>query len=554
MKRIFLFIFILFLVIACTNREVSWQMDEAEAFIDTCPDSTLVILQRMDTTAISTRAQKARYSLLLTMAKDKCYQNISSPEVLTPEAIRYFLRHGTPDEKMKILYYQGSIALQNKDLNAAAIYYTQAEEYAEHVKDLHSLGLLWLSEAAVYGTAHNLKKAKEYTEKGISLYESIEDPMKDAVLGQLALICSQLKEWTRAESLFEQGLAASTSNPHVQSKFLSSYAQMKVLQPEPDPESALAMLDRKLNEFEEPFSLQDAGAYAYALILSGRVEEAERILKQLESIAETNPLKVKSWLSTCTQALGDYQRAYEYLAAAHIAEETEIQRILAESVTESVSEYRNGQAKQRQAQYRLNIASCIIVVLLLFLSLVLMFKRKKRLEAERVRILGICSELEREAATQETRTNDLLHQLDLFRDLVRQERILRFRQAGRLRTSLWRLEHLGLPGWIRNDPSLTAVKKELSYVYDIEDSGEKLVQRLDKELGGVINPLLEELSLRNANDRLFLCCCLLDLPSDVIAARFEITTNNVRVKKHRLREQIARLNNPDINVLFNIGK
>ena len=102
---------------------------------------------------------------------------------------------------------------------------------------------------------------------------------------------------------------------------------------------------------------------------------------------------------------------------------------------------------------------------------------------------------------------------------------------------------------------MTEIKKELSYVYDIDGSGEDLIRRLDQELGGVLVSLLEALHVQDKpQEQLFLGCCLLDIPADVVAARFKTTPNNVRVKKSRLRGQIAKLNNPDYDILFAIRR
>lgn len=164
--------------------------------------------------------------------------------------------------------------------------------------------------------------------------------------------------------------------------------------------------------------------------------------------------------------------------------------------------------------------------------------------------------LQAEAAEQETVTARLQEQLAQFREIARRERVQRFRQAGKLRASLWRLDHLGLQEESRADNStMTEIKKELSYVYDIDGSGEDLIRRLDQELGGVLVSLLEALHVQDKpQEQLFLGCCLLDIPADVVAARFKTTPNNVRVKKSRLRGQIAKLNNPDYDVLFAIRR
>ena len=539
---------------ACTTRHTVGMLKDIETYIQERPDSALKELRAVDASVLRSSAAKARYSLLYTMALDKNYEDITMPGLLD-QAVRWYGRHGNPDEKFKTRYYQGRIAQSKRDRNEAVVYFSMAEELAGQVKDLHSVGLLYLAEATLYETVHNLTKAKEYTEKGLAMFSATDDPKKDAVLGQLAVIYFEMKEWDRADSLFRQGLEASCIYPQAQSVFLSNYAQMKVLQPTPDPEGALVLLERMQKQSGAPLSLRDAGAYAYALILCGRRKDAEGILKLLERQAQTHPLQIKPWLSRCALALGDYEHAYEIFSQAHVVEEEEIQKILSDSMAEALSKHHREAVMQNKAQYRLNLALCAIIVLALLLAWTLTLIKKKKVEEDRERLLGIYAVLKKEAAEHEKRTGDLQHQLSRLRETARQERILRFRQTGRLQSSLWRMEQLGVPGWMKKDPSMEAMKKELSYIYDIDESGEKMVRRLDGELGGMIMPLLEQLNMqKKTQDQLFFCCCLLDLPSDLIASKFGITPNNVRVRKFRLREQIARLNNPDYDALFNIVK
>lgn len=552
-----LFLAVFFTLAACDTEQrqhVESTLSDVESYINEHPDSALAVLQAVDSTALSTRALRARYSLLRTLAVDKCYEDITIPGLLDP-AISWYEHHGSADERMKTLYFQGRVAQLGGDQKKAAVYYSRAEENAAVVMDKHMLGILYLAEASVFDSVHNMEKAAEYTEKGLSVFREINDPMQEMVLGQLAITYSMLKEWERADSLFKKGISASSSNSYAMSVLLSNYARMKVLQPKPEPEEAIVLLERMRNEYGYPLSLRDAGAYAYALTLVGKKQEAKRILNQLEQYAMSSPLEVESWLSRCASAVEDYKQAYEALRKAHLAEESEVQSVLSDSVTEAVAAYHEMAARQRRMQYRINMVVLASILLALSLILVLALLRKNKLEADRTRILGVCSLLEREAAEQENRTANLQNQLIRFREVARQERILRFRQAGKLRTSIWRLDHRGLPSWIRQDPDMAAIKEELSYVYNIDDSGEELVRRLDRELDGTIMPLLKKLNmLDKSQDQLFLCCCLLDLPSDVVAERLGITPNNVRVKKHRLKEQISKLDDPEYDALFDIRR
>jgi len=528
-------------------------MDDAESCINERPDSALAVLERIDSSALTTRSLRARYSLLRTMAQAKSYRDLTVPGLID-DAAAWYDRHGSADDRMKTLYYQGCIAQANKDHNRAAVYYSRAEEFADKVKDRHTLGLLYLAKATVYSSAYNIEKEKRYIEKGLSVFQAENDPMQEMALGQLASTYFASRDWAVADSLFKKGIASNEANAYAMSVYLSNYARMKLLQPDPEPEVAIELLDRKRIEYGYPLSLQDAGAYAYALTLAGKESEARGILEQVEHHADASSQEVIIWFSRCALASGDYRGAYEYLSRAKVSEETLIQNILADSVSDSISAYHDLAARQERMQYRINIAGLIIILLLLCSALLLARLRRNKLEADRSRIMDVCAILEKEASEHEAQTAHLLNQLNNIRETARQERVLRFRQAGRLQSSIWHLDRFG-PSWAKKDSQIASIRKELSEVYSIDDTAEQLIRRLDRDLDGRIVPLLENLHLQNKpQEQLFLGCCLLDLPTEMIAEKFGFTPNNVRVKKCRLKEQIAKLDNPDYNALFNIRR
>jgi len=555
--RNLLLAFSLLSLVACgqtSRNRTSSLFDDVESYINERPDSALAVLQGVDASSLGSRALRARYSLLNTMARDKCYQSINDPQLLEP-AIQYYAHHGSPDEKMKTLAYQGRIAQDNGDQNAAAVFYSRAEEFAGSVTDQHALGVLYLSKASIYNKVSNTKKEKEYLEKALSVFREADDPAHDIALGQMAGLCVALREWDLADSLYLRGIDASRTNPLVAASYLSNYARMKLLQPDPDPVRAMGLIEQKQKELGQPLSLQDAGMYAYALTLSGKRREAQALLDQVNSKNPSSSAVLDPWIARCAMSVGDYKTAYEAFNRSRVAEESSVHNLLSNSVAEAISDYQEKTINQRRTRYKLMMSFMCSILLFLTLALVLANSRKNRIKEEKNRIQGICTILEEEVAGHGAQTADLQQQLMHFREVARQERVLRFRQAGRLRSSIWRLDRLGMPAWFKTDSSLNAIKEELSYVYDIDDSGEKLLNRMDRELGGVVLPLLDKLNLKNnQQDQLLLAYCLLDLPSDLVGAKLGITPNNVRVRKHRLKEQIAKLNDPDLDALFGVHR
>ena len=98
------------------------------------PDSSWNILNHIPTGDISDAKQKARYALLKSMALDKNYIDTTTFDVLQP-AIDYYLDHGTPDEKLRTLYYQGRIFLNKSDFDMAMQCFLKATDLKNECRD-----------------------------------------------------------------------------------------------------------------------------------------------------------------------------------------------------------------------------------------------------------------------------------------------------------------------------------------------------------------------------------------------------------------------------------
>lgn len=95
-------------IVACSNHNHQATMNCAESLMDSAPDSALKILRTIDKSDLNSKASRARYALLLSMALDKNYIDTTNFNVLQP-AIDYYLKKGSPNDKLRTYYYQGRI-------------------------------------------------------------------------------------------------------------------------------------------------------------------------------------------------------------------------------------------------------------------------------------------------------------------------------------------------------------------------------------------------------------------------------------------------------------
>ena len=179
-------------------------LNDVESYINEAPDSARAALMSVDSTSLSTRRLRARYSLLRTMAQDKCYDDITVPGLLDDAA--WFEKHGTPDERMKLWFYRGRILRQQGDANGAAIAYSRAESYGDKVQDQHALGLLYFNIQGIYHDVYNRAKEQEYAEKAIEIFKRTGDTLTGPSLGLLAMAYQGQQRWAQADSVYREAL------------------------------------------------------------------------------------------------------------------------------------------------------------------------------------------------------------------------------------------------------------------------------------------------------------------------------------------------------------
>lgn len=546
--HLFALIAVVTIIVACgpsSRQRVAATLDDVETYINDRPDSALAVLQGVDSTALATRALRARYSLLHVMALYKNYEDVTRPGLLD-DAVRYYDHHGSADEKLKMRYYQGCILQEKKDLNGAAIAYSQAEQFADKAGDKHAVGLLYVAFGSVYNAVYNTQKELEYRDKAVTLFRKTSDPMLGSALGGLALVYHTKKDWSRADSLYRESIAQSDAFPHALSVYLSNYARMKLLQPEKDPVGAIELLDRKQAISGQGLTIKEAGAYAFALALTGKKDVADSVRSRLDALSGRSRYDALPWLARMAVLKGDMGAAYKYQVEMHADEEAVISETLTDSVTQSLQDYYNHSAQQeRERKLRQGIWALCAIVLLLGVALLLLL-RERRLREERDRLVTIRASLEQDLREHENLTaslsSDMSSRLERLRMEMQQERLERLRKTGRYGYWLW-MEQKSRSS---EKEVIKSLRKDLREICALEKDYHALERRMDRELDGLVSRLKEDLGIReNTEDERFLCFWLIGLKPDMVAELMEITPNYVYVKTHRLEKRIRQLGKAD---------
>lgn len=152
MKRLPLVTVALFSMMSCNNHSIHWTtINRVESFIEEYPDSALMTLQGLNTYELRGEEEKAKYSLLLSMAFDKNYIDKIDFKTLEP-AISYYQENGNPTDRLRVSYYRGRIYQNRGDDAAAMNCYLRAMEQGCNSDDIRTKARLLVAQGNIYNS------------------------------------------------------------------------------------------------------------------------------------------------------------------------------------------------------------------------------------------------------------------------------------------------------------------------------------------------------------------------------------------------------------------
>lgn len=157
---------------SCSDKYGQEELSRVESIIEDKPDSAYIILSDLDKDKLIGKKQKARYALLMSMALDKNYIDTTTFDVLQP-AIDYYLKKGTPDEKLKTYYYQGVINLNRGDRDKALDSFVRGLNNASECKDTLIIARTHVALAILYKDFFDIENYTNHFNKAENLYNLI---------------------------------------------------------------------------------------------------------------------------------------------------------------------------------------------------------------------------------------------------------------------------------------------------------------------------------------------------------------------------------------------
>jgi len=169
MKRLLYLLLLRFLLISCTDLGKN-QLQIAQSYLDTYPDSTLIYLEEINPSELSSKVYM-EYLLTMTQARHKTGQDISNDTLLFAykEQFRKF-----PDHQAAWFYlYTGKIYYEQGNFDKSLAEFIKCEDLITN--DLYFSAMLQMSYANLHFSKLELKAAISYYQQAVENFKTIKD-------------------------------------------------------------------------------------------------------------------------------------------------------------------------------------------------------------------------------------------------------------------------------------------------------------------------------------------------------------------------------------------
>lgn len=562
---------IIVFVSSCASKEAKRIMDTADAVMWTRPDSALAALKSIDTLNLKAKAQRARYSLLYTMALDRNHRDIPDLRIIKPAA-SYYERHGSNDDRMKMYFYLGVAQYDTGDPESAIASYLRAKEYSFHSDNLVFKGIISSSISDVYLWNNNNSESILYCKEACDYFVQAKDSFRLwNTTGLLANRYSNIRDWAKADSLYSIFFSQPIRDTSIYARQLLNLAWNNIFKPGSDPHESIDLFRKATGEFGGTPSLNDYCVYAYASEIIGDYDTANDLIRQLENVDSSSTI-LKIWKYRISKHRADYKTALTYLEQSLNDQNSEVLETVGQSVALAQSDYYENKSllldKDRRLQRQVKWMIFLIAVMMVASGLGIYSKRKKIWQRQVEEMSFINDEVsqrlneallsEKEhlrsidslASANELAEKNIQTLSEKLSSAAEKEQVLmglraKYVQANKRRYAQLNVlcrQYLESPNASRNgkDKIYAEVKKILA-ILD-EPNQKELESMLDDNLDGIMTKLRAAIPDATEKDFRFISFLILGFDTKTIARMMDYNVNTVYTKRYNIKEKIARLN------------
>lgn len=550
-----------FLLVSCDNRQTKSLLQDVETYIQERPDSALRVLRKVDSLTLNTKSLRARYSLLFAMALDKNYIDTTALSILEP-TVAYYERLGSPQDKMLSCYYLGRIYANRKDYPNAVIFYSQALRESS-ADDYYHKGLAYEALANAYSASFNTEEELRNAILAHDCFDKIRDKNLALSRYKIAQAYHNNEQFDLADSLYSSVYSGLDSTSKLAFYAMEDQVSNDLQREGPDVERDLRLLEY-VAEHRGNLTLTSYYEYAYLLLLIGNKSTAENILSQLSEIDESvETMEIRYRIAKYEE---HDKEALTLLKGLLLYQNDVVKKQLAQSVFKAQSDYYRLTAEVSEQKSTIaNQRSVIILIASLMMAgllYIVFMKRKTALIREKDRLAQAVEESERLLETVRNRAKqekeerdkdifDLKSRNERERDKIKELRDMyvslyqkRFYEIGKYydAASSHRLESIKEKA---NHDVISSTQALFEEIASGSEGQKKFEARINADLDDIVSKIRSDFPKLKDDDIRFICYLIVGFDTSTISFLMDISKENVRVKKHRLREKLNGYSGPN---------
>lgn len=531
MKRIIQSLLLLLLIpfMSC-HRQQDREIHSIWGYIKEKPDSAVVILDRYGLDDFPDGRERAEFALLKSMAFDKTFRDITS-DSLASVACRYYEKYGPKKHSMLSLYYLSRVQDNAKDFNNAIVSLARARELLPKVNEPYYKGLVHMEAANIYNQTLNNTEALNESILGEKAFKEIGEN-RQAIIASVRVGNNYfaLKALSKADSVFLSVINNPEADTTSIGLAMSIYAKSQALQD--NYAESVDLFKKSSTVFRHPITLKQAGAYAYALYMTGEDSQSESIMRTLSAI----PAAKETYLQygyLISKKKKDLAEAIDKLEDLVEYQDSVVNLTIEQSIIKTQREYQsqNSELYRLKSEQRLGVIAlmsvCFTMLLILFLAFTSNMALKRRQKEES--LIAAYEDMSSQLKSADSRNETLQEELRKAREQYISVYKKKFTKIARIAETYYSTSGM------KN--SREKVYKEVQDLAGFISTDLRTYRQLEKDVNSNLSDAMTlfrmEIPISEEEYR-FACYQMAGFPASTISLLTGISTANVYVKKNRL--------------------
>ena len=393
-RKVSFILIVLFLVTISCRKRVDVLFDEIEQEITVNPSSAYKQLIKMDSGILKPESRRARYALLLSMAKDKSFIDVAD-DSLVQIAVRYYQNRSDTYHNMLALYSLGRVQRNANNKPGAIISFLKAKDLAESIPEHHYLGLITRNMAELYGSCQDYDMELLFYQESERAFLVNNEPDYAAYSSKGAAISYISKgQYDLADSLLltVEAYARKENKQSLLASVLKDRAYIQMTPEKRNPRMVIFFYDIVTSMGFPAKYPSDFRTLAIAHEFLGRKDSVDYYLHQTEQTAKT----LQDSIHLYNTKYRIFNHRQKYLEANTLLEKgVELHNKLVfnaenQQIANAISNYRREEATNQAviARFRLVLlVISIVAVLALMGVIILVVLNRKRKIKEKNRII-----------------------------------------------------------------------------------------------------------------------------------------------------------------------